>query len=53
MTVVVVFVILWPRGVARFVTDKLEDLAEERELEQRGPHIWKKYKRKKQSNPEG
>jgi hypothetical protein len=43
----------WPRGVGRFVTDKLEDLAEEREIEQRGPHLWKKYKRKKKSTPEG
>jgi len=51
--VVVIIVIKWPRGIARFVTDKLDDLSEERELEERGPHIWKKYKRKKESSPEG
>jgi len=50
---VVILIIKWPRGIARFVTDKLEDLAEEREIEQRGKHIWKKYKRKKESTPEG
>ena len=44
---VILFVIKWPRGIARFVTDKLEDLSEERELEERGPHIWKKYKKEK------
>ncbi|MFQ5835801.1 MAG: branched-chain amino acid ABC transporter permease, partial [bacterium] len=38
MIIVVIFIVKWPRGVARFVTDKLEDLAEERELEERGPH---------------
>ena len=53
ITIVVVFIVKRPRGVGRFVTDKLEDLAEERELEERGPHIWKKYKRKKESTLEG
>jgi len=53
MVLVVVFIVKWPRGVARFVTDELDDLAEERELEQRGPHIWKKYRRKKGSASEG
>jgi branched-chain amino acid transport system permease protein len=52
MVVVVIFVIKWPRGLSRFVTDKLEDLSEEREIEERGPHIWKKYKRKKESTHE-
>ena len=47
MTLVVVLVVKWPRGVARFVTDKLGDVAEEREIEERGAHIWKKYKREK------
>lgn len=53
ISIVVIFIIKWPRGIARFVTDKLEDIAKERELEERGPHIWKKYKRKKESTPEG
>lgn len=45
--IIVVFVIKWSRGLARFVTDKLEDLEEEREIEERGKYIWKKYKKKK------
>lgn len=53
LVVVILFVLKWPRGIARFVTDKLEDLSEEREIEERGPHIWKKYKRKKESTSEG
>jgi len=48
MVVVVFFVIKWPRGIARFVTDKIEDLSKEREIEERGPHIWKEYKKKKE-----
>jgi branched-chain amino acid transport system permease protein len=46
---VIILVIKLPRGVARFVTDKLEDLSEERPLEERGKWIWKKYRRKKKS----
>jgi len=53
MTIIIIFIIKWPRGIARFVTDKLTDLSEEREIEERGPHIWKKYKRKKESTHEG
>jgi branched-chain amino acid transport system permease protein len=53
LVVVILFILKWPRGIARFVTDKLEDLSEEREIEQRGPHIWKKYRRKKESASEG
>jgi len=53
ITVVIIFIIKWPRGIAKFVTDKLEDFAEAREIDERGPHIWKKYKRKKESTPEG
>ena len=53
MTIVVIFIVKWPRGLARFVTDKLKDLTEEREIEERGAHIWKKYKRKKESTHEG
>lgn len=45
--IVVILVIKWPRGVARFTTDKLEDLEEARDLDERGPRIWKRYKRKK------
>jgi len=44
--IVIILIIKWPRGIARFVTDELEDLQEERELEERGKHIWKKYKKK-------
>ena len=46
---VLIFVIKWPRGVARFTTDKLEDLEEARNLDERGPKIWRTYKKKKQS----
>jgi len=46
IVIVVIFVIKWPRGIARFVTDKLQDLSEEREIEERGKYIWKKYKKK-------
>jgi len=44
--IVVIFIIKWPRGIARFVTDKLEDLQEARELEERDKHIWKREKKK-------
>jgi len=33
-SVVIIFVLAWPRGVTRFVVDKLEDLEEARELEE-------------------
>ena len=47
-TVIVVILILkWPRGLARFTTDKLKDLEEARDINERGPRIWKKYKKKK------
>ena len=52
IAIVILVIIKWPRGIARSVVDKLEDLAEEREIEERGPHIWKKYKRKKKSTHE-
>lgn len=44
--IVLILVIKWPRGVARFATDKLEDLEEARDLDERGPRIWKTYKKK-------
>ncbi len=47
IVVVVIIVIKWPRGIARFATDKLEDLQKPRELEERGKHIWKTYRKKK------
>jgi len=47
---VLIFVIKWPRGVARFTTDKLEDLEEARDLDERGPRIWKRYKRKREKS---
>lgn len=49
--VVVIIVIKWPRGIARFVTDKLDDLQKTRELEERGKHIWKTYRKKKKKQP--
>lgn len=45
--IVLILVIKWPRGLARFATDKLEDLEEARDLDERGPRIWKRYKKKK------
>lgn len=57
MTVVIIFILKWPKGIARFVVeDVLKELAKKRELEERGKWIWKKYKRKKKekkSSPEG
>lgn len=50
---IIILIIKWPRGIARFVTDELEDLEEARDLDERGPRIWKKYKRKKESTHEG
>lgn len=47
--VIIILVLKWPRGVAKFVTDELDDLQEEREIEERGKHIWKRYRRKKRS----
>jgi len=44
--IVVIIIIKWPRGIAKFVTDKFEDLQEARELEERGKHIWKREKKK-------
>jgi len=45
--IVIVLIIKWPRGIARFVTDKLQDLEKARDLDERGKWIWKKYKKKK------
>ncbi|MDH5450379.1 MAG: branched-chain amino acid ABC transporter permease [Candidatus Bathyarchaeota archaeon] len=45
--IVIVLVIKWPRGIARFVTDKLHDLEEARDLDERGKWIWKTYKKRK------
>jgi len=49
--IVLILVIKWPRGISRFTTDKLEDLEEARDLDERGPRIWKRYKKKKSSTP--
>jgi branched-chain amino acid transport system permease protein len=44
---VIILVIFWRgRGLARFVTDKLEDFEEARDIDERGPKIWKTYKKK-------
>jgi branched-chain amino acid transport system permease protein len=49
IVIVIIFVIKWPRGIARFVVeDVLKELSKEREIEERGKRIWKKYKKKKQ-----
>jgi branched-chain amino acid transport system permease protein len=45
--IVVILILKWPRGLARFTTDKLQDLEEARDIEERGPKIWKTYKKKK------
>lgn len=45
--IVLLLIIKWPRGVARFTTDRLEDLEEARDLDERGPRIWKRYKTRK------
>jgi branched-chain amino acid transport system permease protein len=44
--IVLILVIKWPRGVAKYTTDKLEDLEEARDLDERGPRIWKRYPKK-------
>lgn len=46
ISLIVILICKWPRGIARFTTDKLDDLAEERAIEERGKHIWKRYKKK-------
>jgi len=46
MIIVVIFIVKWPTGIARSVVDKLKDLSKERELEERGKRIWKRYKKK-------
>lgn len=51
IVVVVIIVIKWPRGIARFVTDRLADLKKARELEERGKHIWKTYRKKEKKQP--
>jgi len=43
---IIILVIMRPRGLATYVTDKLEDLEEARDLDERGPRIWKRYKKK-------
>jgi len=45
--IVIILIIKWPRGIARFIVDKLQDLEETREIEERGKHIWKREKKKK------
>jgi len=47
MIIIIILIIKWPTGIARSVVDKLEDLSEERELEERGKRIWKREKKKK------
>ena len=46
MVIIIVLIIKWPRGIARYVTDELEDFEKARDLDERGPKIWKKYKKK-------
>lgn len=43
---IIILVIVRPRGLSTYVTDKLEDLEEARDLDERGPRIWKRYKKK-------
>ena len=44
--IVLILVIKWPRGIARYTTDKLQDLEEARDIDERGPRIWKTYRKK-------
>lgn len=44
--IVIVFIIKWPRGIGRYINDKLKDLQEARDLDERGKRIWKTYKKK-------
>jgi branched-chain amino acid transport system permease protein len=46
--IIILIILKWPTGLARFVTDKLKDLSEEREIEERGKHIWKTYRKKEE-----
>jgi branched-chain amino acid transport system permease protein len=46
--IIILIILKWPGGITKFVTDKLKDLSEEREIEERGKHIWKTYKKKSQ-----
>jgi len=49
MVIVIIFIVKWPRGIARFVVeDVFKELSKEREIEERGKRIWKKYKKKKE-----
>jgi len=43
----IIIILKWPRGLGTFVPDKLEDLQEAREIEERGKYIWKTYRKKK------
>jgi branched-chain amino acid transport system permease protein len=46
IVVILILVIKWPRGIGKFITDKLKDLEEARDIDERGPRIWKTYKKK-------
>ena len=48
--IVILLVIKWPRGIARTIVDKLDDLAKPRDIEERGPRIWKKYKKEQKES---
>lgn len=43
--IIILIAVKWPRGIARTLIDKLSDLAKPRDIEERGPRIWKKYKK--------
>ena len=45
MSIVIIFVIRWPRGIARVVVDKLEDIQEPREIEELGKKKEKRFRR--------
>jgi branched-chain amino acid transport system permease protein len=45
MSIVIVFVIKWPRGIARVVVDKLEDIQEPREIEEFEKKKEKRFRR--------
>jgi branched-chain amino acid transport system permease protein len=48
--ILITFIIKWPRGIARTIVDKLNDLAKPRDIEERGPRIWKKYRKEQKES---
>jgi branched-chain amino acid transport system permease protein len=46
--IVIILIIKWSKGLSKFVVeDILEELEDARDIEERGKHIWKRYKKEK------